>query len=337
MLTLAMLVGIGLMTACSSLAGTGRITTGIMRSQQKMDIRKEPSLKPNESGKIMVLMYHNIGSSEKSWVRTPENFTKDLETLYEKGYRPISLQDYVNGHITTPSGYTPVVITFDDGNENNFEYLSDGSISKTCAVGLLLSFHEKHPDFPLEATFFLTGEAPFGQKDLVGKKLNFLVDNGMDVGNHTKDHLNLNSLTKEQLQMEISLQKAFLEKILADKGYEVNTFAKPFGTRPLNDSFVQSLETGSYSGVAYNNIAVLNVGANPGYSPFDRRFRSGNIPRVKASEFTADHSGINDFLKYFDEHPGERFVSDGLSNIITVPADKASLIRSDSGKLLQTY
>ena len=37
-------------------------------------------LKPNEAGKIMVLMYHNIGEPEAEWVRTPANFRKDLET-----------------------------------------------------------------------------------------------------------------------------------------------------------------------------------------------------------------------------------------------------------------
>ncbi len=49
-------------------------------------------LVPNEMGRVMVLMYHNIGSEEATWTRTPENFKKDLNTLYEKGYRPISLK-----------------------------------------------------------------------------------------------------------------------------------------------------------------------------------------------------------------------------------------------------
>jgi len=86
------------------------------------------NLKPNEAGKIMVLMYHNIGNEEKEWTRTPANFLKDLNTLYEKGYRPISLKEYVTGQITTEQGYTPVVITFDDGNLNNFQYLDSGLV-----------------------------------------------------------------------------------------------------------------------------------------------------------------------------------------------------------------
>ena len=51
-----------------------------------------------------------------------DNLKKDLETLYEKGYRPISLTDYVTGNITTELGYTPVVLTFDDGNLNIYKF-----------------------------------------------------------------------------------------------------------------------------------------------------------------------------------------------------------------------
>ena len=147
------------------------------------------SLKPNEAGEIMILMYHNIGSEEKEWVRTPLNFRKDMETLYEKGYRPISLRDYVSGNITTEQGYTPVVITFDDGNLNNFEYLESGDINGESAVGLLIEFNEKHKDFPLEATFFLDGEQPFRQNSLILKKLSFIIDRGMDTVSYT--HLTL--------------------------------------------------------------------------------------------------------------------------------------------------
>lgn len=49
-------------------------------SAQKVDI----SLKPNEAGKIMVLMYHNIGTEEEEWVRTPENFKRIWKPFTKK-------------------------------------------------------------------------------------------------------------------------------------------------------------------------------------------------------------------------------------------------------------
>lgn len=88
----------------------------------------------------MVLMYHNIGEEEATWTRTPENFRRDLETLYNSGFRAISLEDYALGNIATEKGHTPVVITFDDGMKNNFRYLENGEIDPTCAIGILESF-----------------------------------------------------------------------------------------------------------------------------------------------------------------------------------------------------
>lgn len=295
------------------------------------------SLKPNEAGKIMVLMYHNIGEEEKEWVRTPANFLKDMETLYEKGYRPVSLKEYVSGSITTEQGFTPVVITFDDGNLNNFEYLENGEINGESAVGLLMGFHEKHKDFPLEATFFLYGELPFRQKSLISKKLNFLVENGMDVGNHTKDHNGFKNAGKEEIQEQIGRQAQYLEKTLGRDDYEISTLALPFGERPKDETLTEYLAAGSCDSIPYENIAILNVGWNPAYSPYDNRFDHTGIPRVRASETKVDNVGLYNYLDYFDRHPEERFISDGAAEIITVPQEKKDLIRIPGDKEIYIY
>ena len=51
------------------------------------------SLPPNELGRVMILEYHKIDYPEERWTRTPENFRRDLETLYARGYRLQSLND----------------------------------------------------------------------------------------------------------------------------------------------------------------------------------------------------------------------------------------------------
>ena len=55
--------------------------------------RAQPGLAPNELGRVMVLEYHKIDYPEERWTRTPENFRRDLETLYSRGYRLQSLKD----------------------------------------------------------------------------------------------------------------------------------------------------------------------------------------------------------------------------------------------------
>ncbi len=301
--------------------------------KEKIDL----TLEPNESGRIMVLMYHNIGEEEEEWTRTPENFKKDLQILYDKGYRPISLRDYATGNITTPQGYTPIVITFDDGNKNNFEFLEDGTVNENSAVAILVDFHKKNTDFEPATTFFLTGDVPFGQRDLISKKFNFLIENGMDIGNHSKNHANFTEASSELLQKEIGEQIQYLESFVEADDYKVNTIALPYGTRPKDETKTQYLKNGSYNDIPYENIAILNVGWNPGYSPYDNKFNSESIPRIRASEMKVDNVGMYNYLEYFDNNPDERFISDGNADIVTVPEGKQELIKSDETKEVYIY
>lgn len=301
------------------------------------------SLKPNEAGKIMVLMYHNIGSEEKEWVRTPANFRKDLTVLYEKKYRPLSLQDYVTGNITTEQGYTPVVLTFDDGNQNNFRYLDDGTVDGDSAVGILLDFHAQHPDFPLKATFFINGRRPFGQKGLESRKLAFILEKGMEIGNHTRDHPSLKEAAAGEIQEQIGSQAQFLEMLLSGSNYsdysdyKINALALPYGEKPLDEALWPYLVEGNHQGVPYHNTAVLKVGWNPGYSPYDTRFDCLSVPRVRASEIKVAKVGLYDYLAYFDQHPAERFISDGVPEIITVPEDRKEFIGTFEDKEIYVY
>ena len=312
---------------------------GVISEPKILDLKDEIdlSLKPNEAGKVMILMYHNIGPEEKEWVRTPENFRKDLLSLYEKGYRPISLRDYVTGNITTPAGYTPIILTFDDGNKNNFEYLEDNTIDKDSAVGILLDFNKEYPEFSPAATFFLNGDGPFGQRGQEADKLNFLLENGMDIGNHTRTHPNFKTLSKEGLQEEIGAQAQYLKEFIKDEFYNIDTIALPFGSRPKDESLTSFLKEGSYNGVEYNNIAILNVGWNPAHSPYDTRFDFESIPRIRASEMKVDNVGMYNYIEYFDNNPQERYISDGFPDIITIPEEKLEYIKTDLDKEIYVY
>ena len=46
---------------------------------------------------MMILEYHKIDYPEERWTRTPENFRRDLETLYARGYRLQSLNALLDG------------------------------------------------------------------------------------------------------------------------------------------------------------------------------------------------------------------------------------------------
>ncbi len=306
-------------------------------ASSKLDLSTiDLSLKPNESGKIMVLMYHNLGEQEDYFVRTPKNFRKDLETLYKKGYRPISLKDYVKGQIHTQAGYTPVVITVDDGMINNFCYEESGEIDPNCMVGILLSFHEEHLDFPIHTTFFATGSYPFGQEGMEKQKINFLLEHGMDLGNHTKGHEDLTHLSGKRLQETIGAQAAFLQS-LSPEHYEIDTLALPYGSRPQKKELETYLREGTYGEFLYKNVAILDVGWDPWYSPFHQDFNPYGIHRITASEMGVEDVGLYDWIKYFDEHPEERFISDGNPEILTIPSSKKDIIQVPEGMKLYAY
>jgi len=298
--------------------------------------RIDLSLNPNEAGKIMILMYHNLGEEEKTWTRTVENFKKDLEVLYEKGYRPISLTDYVRGNITTEMGYTPIVLTFDDGNLNNFRYLEDGTLDPNCAVGILVDFNKRHPDFPLEATFFITSTTPFKQSQFSQQKIDFLLQNGMDIGNHSKDHMNFKDASADDLQEQIGYQAEYLESFTPDD-YRINTLALPYGSRPKNIELEKYIEKGEYKDFTYENIAVLNVGWSPSLSPYHKDFNPLSLPRVRASEMDVDTVGMYNYLSYYDENNDQRFISDGNPLIVTVPDDLVDKLTINESFEVYTY
>ena len=71
---------------------------------------------PNELGRLLVLEYHRIGNNEGEWVRSEAHFRNDLQMLWDRGYRPVTMRDVANGNINLPEGTSPVVFVFDDSS-----------------------------------------------------------------------------------------------------------------------------------------------------------------------------------------------------------------------------
>ncbi len=224
----------------------------------KEEVVNPEEVNANELGDVMVLMYHHISEPEDTWVRTPDNFRQDLQNLYDLDFRPVSLEDYAKGKINLEAGMKPVVLTFDDGRQNNFNMIEDQTgewiIDPDSAVGILVDFHEENPDFPLEATFFINGGTPFGQEEFVRDKLEFIVANGMDIGNHSYTHANFTDLDAEELQRELGRLTKMVREYLPD--YDVNTLALPFGSRPGKEELQTYLHRGGMM-ISFTSILLF--------------------------------------------------------------------------------
>ena len=305
-------------------------------------------LKVDESGNVPIMMYHGIhnitdneytgGNVDKDgYQRTTQAFINDLEFYYNSGYRMIRLEDYVNGIIDVEAGYSPIIITFDDGLSNNLKVTgldSNGNIiiDPNCAVGVLESFKQKYPDYNVTATFFINGGL-FNQSEYNEKILNWLVDNGYDIGNHTYSHVDFTTVSKEKSVQEVGSMYNLLDKYIPGK--YVNIVALPFGS-PYDkdhDNF-NSILNGFYNDKEYNTIATLRVGWEADYSPFNKNFDKTFLKRIRAY----DNNGKEfDIEMNFDILENNRYISDGDKNTITIPKDKEDKINNLYNLNVKTY
>lgn len=300
----------------------------------------------NELGRIPVMMYHGIinktndetsytgGNVDKDgYQRTVEAFRNDLEFYYKSGYRMIRLIDYVNGKIDTEFGKSPIVLTFDDGLANNIKVtgLDDNGniiIDPNSAVGVLEEFKNKYPDFNVTATFFITGSL-FNQKGYNDKIIEFLINNGYDIGNHTYSHADLTKTSEEGTIKEVGSMYNILRS-KTDKF--VNIVALPYGT-PYNSTHInfKHVLSGVYEGEEYNTVSSLRVGWESDYSPFSTSFTPNFIKRIRAY----DNNGLDFDIEYnFKYLETRKYISDGNPSTIVVKEADLSKIKETNLKII---
>lgn len=302
----------------------------------------------NELGSVPIMMYHgivNIPSDETKYTggnvdkdgynRTAEAFRKDLEFYYNNGYRMVRLDDYVKGNIDVELGKSPIILTFDDGSENNFKVLGeeDGKlvIDPNCAVGILEDFKKKYPDFNVTATFFVNGGL-FNQEGYNEKILKYLVDNGYDVGNHTISHVDFTKVDFNKSVEEVGGVYKLLDGIIPDK--YVKIVALPFGSPYKNShSNYPAIMEGDYNGYKYKTISTLRVGWEAESSCFDKEFTPAFLKRIRAY----DNNGVDfDIEMNFKLLESKRYISDGDADTIVVKSGEEGRVNAGE-KRVRSY
>lgn len=307
-----------------------------------LDKEKYKNDKINELGRIPVMMYHRIVNIENNkytggnvdvdgYNRTASAFRDDLEFYYKNNYRMIRLIDYVNGKIDTEYGKSPIVLTFDDGNVDNIRVTGldeNGNIiiDPNSAVGILEEFKKKYPDFNVTATFFVTGGL-FNQGSYNEKIIEFLVNNGYDIGNHTKNHNNLSTTSEEETENVVGYVYEKLDEIIGNK--YVNIVALPFGTPYLSShKNFDNILNSSYNGKTYNTVSTLRVGWEPDYSPFSKSFSRNFIKRCRAY----DNNGKDFDIEYVFKNilNNNKYISDGDVNTIVTSSSNEKYMNDNN-------
>ncbi len=292
----------------------------------------------NENGKIMILMYHKFAETQSDgWTRSFDNFKNDLQTLYEKNYYPINMSDYLNGYIDVPYGKTPVILTFDDGTAGQLSFERvDGKLvpKENTAVAIYKKFSEEHSDFPMRGTFYIMSTNFFGSTGTLRQRLEYLVEQGFEIGNQTKNHYALQKATSaEKVIEEVGGLAKFVDELIP--GYVINSFSIPGGSMTKN--YKEQVYSGTYDGFKYENKGVvLLYGSSPELSPINKELNLKSLSRVRVAGKDKVDKDFDYWIKYFDEHPEEKYVSDGDPMTFVIDKEDSDKVQISSQYNLKT-
>ncbi len=146
-----------------------------------------------------ILTYHRIHPRPLEGTPTvaPGIFEKQMAIL-TRWWRPISFLDlvtWIEGKTSLPR--RSVVVSFDDGTEDNFTY----------AFPLLLKYR-------IPATIFLSPGSDITFNTLSPDQILQMHDKGIIFGSHTYSHRYLPSLSQEEVYQELRKSKEWLEKLI---------------------------------------------------------------------------------------------------------------------------
>ncbi len=301
------------------------------QSTQSLPMSTTPVFQPNELGQIPILEYHHLGDVPEQFVRTPEQFRADLQWLYDNGFYVVNLHDILDDTMNVPAGKRPVALTFDDSPASQFRLLplANGqlAVDPTSAVGIMETFFAAHPDFGRGGHFAVLPNMLFdwtpaeyegNQTEYSQMKVQWLLDHGYELGNHTMDHANLANISNAEVKEQLALADDAIAAVAPSANVRVITL--PYGMYP-NGGDDKLLRGFTYDGQQYAWDAALLVGANPTVSPISTEYDPYAIARIQA--FDAE---LTKWFEVIEANSDLIYVSDGDPTTVTVPNDLHSWI-----------
>lgn len=191
---------------------------------------------------VPIIMYHNVENSShfKADTVSPENFAWQMAYLKNHGYQLLTLDELIEG-IKEGRAFSrkSVVLTFDDGYENNFIH----------AFPVLRQYQ-----FP--ATIFVSPGFIAKKGFLDWRQLRQMQKEGISYGSHGMTQGYLPDLSDEKRRYEIKNSKAILERSL---NVRIDYFAYPVGG--FNEEIKKLLAEAGYVGA---------LATNRGYDRFNK-------------------------------------------------------------------
>ena len=210
--------------------GIGHAPAGTPVSRRTVATLVAPAGAATHSVQVPVLTYHRVHTmpavGQPDLIVDPATFASELQALSRGGYHTISqaqLFDAMYKGAALPA--KPVIISVDDG------YVDD--------VRTILPDLQR---FHMVATFFVITGRTTEPGFVTDAQIRELDRAGMDVGDHTAHHVDLNLLSASQLRSETAGSRQRLQAIL---GHPVYFFAYPFGA--YNDTVVHAVSAAGFT------------------------------------------------------------------------------------------
>lgn len=211
--------------------------------------------KIKKTKEIPILTYHSVDSTNSVISISPKAFRAQINYLSDKGYRTISLNDFLNRLARddyNTEKLKEVVLTFDDGFKNNYTEVLPilTEFNFTATIFLTTGFLNKMCTWEREKSI---GNIPL----LNWKEIREMDRYGIEFGAHTVNHVDLTSLGIKEAEKEITDSK----KIIEDKlGKTVHFFCYPFGRH--NDTIDELVAGSGFKAGCTTRFKIKNCYAN---------------------------------------------------------------------------
>ncbi len=301
-----------------------------------------PTLEPapvvvdaNELGRIPIYMYHAFVFNEENtdeWTITFDEFRAQLDWLYANDFVAVGVNAMLDREFDIPAGKKPVILTFDDANQAQFglQQAPDGEyqVHPDTAVGVLEEYREAYPGFIQSAFFAVLPYNCFAGDDdpsTCEERLQWLVEHGYEIGNHTRGHQNLSQADDILIKEEILEPIAWFDERIEGPNNLSEVLVLPFGMYPAEDYQVDWLFEGFWHyGEYFVPSLVLEVGGGPSRSPYHEEWRT-NLPRINT-----DPEIFWGWAERIESGEVDLFVSDGELEYVTVPEGWESTLNTST-------
>ncbi|MBU1148341.1 MAG: polysaccharide deacetylase family protein [Candidatus Omnitrophica bacterium] len=224
---------------------------------------------------VPILMYHRFGYENNTLYVAPENFSRQMAYIKDKGYDVISLDELVGGIKNNRKfKHKTVVITTDDGYKDNYTY----------AYPILRKYN-------LPATMFIIANFIDNKEDyMTWSEIKTMASKNISFGGHTRNEEYLPSVKEKEVLWDeiVGCKKAIENKI----GVPVEYFCYPTGG--FTEEVKAFVKEAGYKGACTTNRGFIEL--NKGIYEL-KRVKVTNSDMNKLFSFWAKLSGYYNLFR----------------------------------------